>query len=54
MDRANISCGVVGVKRYVEGEFTKKCFIGVEPNVGGMWLYVNVSDKEKKAIYNML
>lgn len=47
-DRAKISCGIVGIKRYVKGEFTKKCFTGVEPNIGGMWLYVNVPDKEKK------
>lgn len=36
---------ILGVKRYVnEDHMNKVCFTGVEPNISGLYLYVNVKD----------
>lgn len=45
LKKRNISIKVQGIKRVVRrSSFNKMCFTGSEPNVAGLWLYVNVPD----------
>lgn len=50
-NRPNIAFRIAGVKRYVANKtFTKECFTGVEPNVSGLYIYVNVKDFSKSSV----
>lgn len=50
-NRSNIAFRIAGVKRYVANKtFKKACFTGVEPNVNGLYIYVNVKDFSKSTV----
>ena len=49
--RTNIAFRIAGVKRYVANKtFKKECFTGVEPNVSGLYIYINVKDFSKSSV----